>query len=329
MQDHEAVALLKAKTVRVEVDRVLHCATPLVRKKDMPSFRAQKEAVMPSLRSTERRLAKDLERAMAYSAEIQKLIQVGSASKLSFSALNNKGESWYITHHMVSHNGKNRCVFNFSFQFQGQSLNESLLPGPTLGASLLGVLLRFHEHPVTISGDIKGMFHQVRLLPEDRPLLRFMWRDVKIDEPPDIFEWKDLLQAWNDWEGELRVIPSIHLARCYLPADVDQSSVTRDVHVFCDASRVAPKPLHSMQKLELCVAVTGAQLTKVIQKDLTLKVDQTILWTDSTTVLTWLQSESCRFKVFIGTRVAKILKSLLTSIHGITWIQRGTQLTTS
>ncbi|KAJ8400653.1 hypothetical protein AAFF_G00394220 [Aldrovandia affinis] len=50
---------------------------------------------------------------------------------------------------------------------------------------------------------------------------------------------QDLLQAWNDWEGALRVIPSIHLARCYLPADVDQSSVTRDVHVFCDVSERA------------------------------------------------------------------------------------------
>ncbi|KAJ8400654.1 hypothetical protein AAFF_G00394230 [Aldrovandia affinis] len=64
-------------TVCVEVDGVLRYATPLVRKKDMLSFRAQKEAVMPSLRSTERRLAKDLEQAMAYSAEIQKLIQAG------------------------------------------------------------------------------------------------------------------------------------------------------------------------------------------------------------------------------------------------------------
>lgn len=37
-----------------------------------------------------------------------------------------------------------------------------------------------------------------------------------------------------------------------------------------------------------------------------LRIDQTILWTDSTTVLTWLQSESCLFKVFVGTRVSEI-----------------------
>lgn len=36
------------------------------------------------------------------------------------------------------------------------------------------------------------MFHQVRLLPDDRALLRFLWRDLKVDEPPKIFEWQVL-----------------------------------------------------------------------------------------------------------------------------------------
>lgn len=63
--------------------------------------------------------------------------------------------------------------FNCSFTFKGQSLNNNLLPGPTLGASLLGVLLGFREHPVAISSDVKGMFHQVHLLEEDKQFLRF------------------------------------------------------------------------------------------------------------------------------------------------------------
>ncbi len=46
-----------------------------------------------------------------------------------------------------------------------------------------------------------------------------------------------------------------------------------------------------------------------------MKIDQTILWNDSTTVLTWLQSESWRFKLFMGTRVAEIQE--LT--EGSTW----------
>jgi len=80
-------------------------------------------------------------------------------------------------------------VFNCSFQFHDLNLNLYLLPGPSLGTSLLGVLLRFWEHVVTISGDIKGMFHQVHLLPEDKRLLQFVWWDMRREDPPDVYEW--------------------------------------------------------------------------------------------------------------------------------------------
>lgn len=93
---------------------------------------------------------------------------------------------------MVSHNDKDRIVFNCSFIDQIASLNDHLLSGPTLGASLLGVLLRFREHPITASSDIKGMFHQVRLLPENKPCLRFLWRDTNRSRPPDIYLWQGL-----------------------------------------------------------------------------------------------------------------------------------------
>lgn len=103
----------------------------------MPLFRAPKEAVMPSLRSTERRLAKDPARAQAYCAEVQKLVVAGSVKKLSPDMISDEGESWYMPYHMVTHNNKIRLVFSCSYQFQGLNLNEYLLPGPTLGSSLL------------------------------------------------------------------------------------------------------------------------------------------------------------------------------------------------
>lgn len=78
---------------------------------------------------------------------------------------------------------------------------------------------------------------------------------------------------------------------------------------------MAPKHQQSMPRLELCAALTGAQLSSLIHKELTLCIAQTFLWTDSTTVLTWLTSESCRFKVFVGTRVSEIQE--LTATH--TW----------
>ena len=67
-----------------------------------------------------------------------------------------------------------------------------LLPGRPLGASLIGVLLSFRQHKVAISGDIKAMFHQVRLLRTDRPPFRFLWRNLQVDMEPNIYEWQVL-----------------------------------------------------------------------------------------------------------------------------------------
>lgn len=514
-QDQEAVRLLEAKTTRVDVDGIQRYATPLLRVKNMPLLQAPKEAVLANLRSTERRLRRDPQRAAAYCAEIGKLENAGYAVKVSEDELSKSAESWFIPHHMVSHNGKNRIVFNCSFKYKENNLNELLLPGPTLSSSLLGVLLRFREHAIAISSDIKGMFHQVRLLPEDKPLLRFLWRDLKTEEPPSIYTWQvlpfgttcspccatyalqkhvfdhsqpgedvrvsiersfyvdnclqslpsveearhlvdkltsllatggfelrqwasntpevishlpkearsesselwlnesgtdpqelalglrwlcnsdtlrykyhmldqptptmrniyrvlarlfdplgfivpfttrakvlvqhlwdkqrdwddpslpeDVLQPWIMWEKELQYLSQILLPRCYVSPEMNTSNLQRDLHIFADASekaygsvaylrtessqgcvevsflharsRVGPKKQQSIPRLELCAALTAAQLAALLQRELTVNIRNVICWTDSTTVLTWLQSDSCRYKVFVGTRIAEI-----------------------
>ncbi|KAK7880766.1 hypothetical protein WMY93_032579 [Mugilogobius chulae] len=456
-----------------------------------------------------------------------KLIDAGYVKAIAPAKAEECSSSWFIPHHMVQHNQKHRIVFNCSFTFNGQSLNDNLLPGPTLGASLLGVLLRFREHPVAISSDVKGMFHQVRLLEEDKPFLRFLWRDVKVDQEPTIYEWQvlpfgttcspccatfalqthvqrhtepeedarlsvercfyvdnclqslqsqeeakqlvnrlhtllmeggfelrewasnvpaviqhlpkescsenstlwftqeradpqertlgllwqcksdtlrykqhrsehpeltmrniyrllaqqydplgyiipyttrakiivqrlwdkkrgwddpnlpeELLQAWRLWEEELPHLSQITLPRCYTSHATDCSNSSRTIHVFCDASeraygsvaylrtdsgegdvqvaflaarsRVAPKKQLSIPRLELCGALTGAQLASVLIKELTVQIQAVVYWTDSTTVLHWLQSDSCRYKVFVGTRVAEVQE--LTDINAWRYI---------
>lgn len=140
-QDQEAVNLLQEQTVRVNVSGTARYATPLLRIKNMPALKAPPEAVLPLLRSTERRLGKSPEQADAYQREIEKLVQSGYAVKLADHQVESSSEAWYIPHHMVQHNGKNRVVYNCSFQYQGHNLNQLLLPGPTLGPTLLAVLL--------------------------------------------------------------------------------------------------------------------------------------------------------------------------------------------
>ncbi|GAA6093679.1 uncharacterized protein LOC113069085, partial [Tachysurus ichikawai] len=143
-----------------------------------------------------------------------------------------------------------------------------------------------------------------------------------------------LKENWLTWLREIPNLAQLQFPRPYTSACADHPSAIRDLHIFCDASeraygsvaylrttdnqghaqvafimarsRVAPKKSLSMPRLELSAALTGAQLAKVIQTKLSIKICTVTLWSDSTTVLTWLASESCRYKVFVGTRVAEI-----------------------
>lgn len=85
---------------------------------------------------------------------------------------------WYIPHHGVYHSekpAKLRVVFDCSAKFCGISLNNTLLIGPHLINSLVGVLCRFRKEAVAIICDIERMFHQFLVTPGHRSYLRFLW----------------------------------------------------------------------------------------------------------------------------------------------------------
>lgn len=90
-----------------------------------------------------------------------------------------EGETiWYIPHHGVYHPRKPdklRVVFDCSAKFLGISLNDTLLTGPDLINSLVGVLCRFRREAVAITCDIEKMFHQFYVPPNMRNYLRFLW----------------------------------------------------------------------------------------------------------------------------------------------------------
>ena len=95
--------------------------------------------------------------------------------------------SWYIPHHATG--GKFRIVFDCGATYRGTSLNHNLLPGPDQTSRLVGVLLRFQSGPVAVMADVKGMFHQVKVCPEDSDSLRFLWwPDKDLSVEPEEFQ---------------------------------------------------------------------------------------------------------------------------------------------
>lgn len=57
---------------------------------------------------------------------------------------------------MVTHNGKQKS-FHYSFYYQEDNLNECLVAGHTLDATMLAMLLKFRDHSVAFANDIKSL----------------------------------------------------------------------------------------------------------------------------------------------------------------------------
>ena len=79
-------------------------------------------------------------------------------------------------------------VFDAASLYNGVSLNNQLLQGPDLTNSLLGILLRFRQYPISLVADIEGMFNQVKVPPEDSDALRFLWWEYSDLERPSEFQ---------------------------------------------------------------------------------------------------------------------------------------------
>lgn len=107
---------------------------------------------------------------------MEKIFRNGHAELAS--PLQQEEECWFLPIFAVYHPKKRdsvRCVFDSSAKYGGVSLNDVLLTGPDLINSLLGILLRFRQHPVAATADIEQMFYRFTVPPEHRNYLRFFW----------------------------------------------------------------------------------------------------------------------------------------------------------
>ena len=74
--------------------------------------------------------------------------------------------------------------------------------------------------------------------------------------------------------------------------------------------RVAPIRHMTIPKLELQAAVYGARLRKQLLSKQYVRIDKIYHWTDSSTVLQWLQVAHKKQQVFVAHRAAEILENL-------------------
>ncbi|XP_055623309.1 uncharacterized protein LOC129766735 [Toxorhynchites rutilus septentrionalis] len=85
---------------------------------------------------------------------------------------------WYLPVGIVRNPkkpSKIRIVWDAAATVDGVSLNSMLLKGPDLVVPLLEVLCGFRERRIAIVGDIREMFHQLKMRQEDRYSQLFVW----------------------------------------------------------------------------------------------------------------------------------------------------------
>ena len=66
-------------------------------------------------------------------------------------------------------------VFDCSTEFKGKSINHELMSGLSLTNQIVGLLLVFREEEVAFIADIDATFYQVKIPPDQRSHLRFLW----------------------------------------------------------------------------------------------------------------------------------------------------------
>ena len=69
---------------------------------------------------------------------------------------------------------KIRRVTNAASIYKGHSLNRALLAGPDILCNLVGLLLRFRQFAIAVTGGIEAMFMQIEAR-RDQVALRFLW----------------------------------------------------------------------------------------------------------------------------------------------------------
>ena len=163
-----------------------------------------------------------------------------------------------------------------------------------------------------------------------RKLIQDLVREkVSWDEPLS----EQHLAGWQECLQELEFGPKIKVDRCLLPKefwDISQA----ELHHISDAStaafgaasylrvvntqgqircnllfsrsRVAPLRQMTIPRLELAASTLAVQQDEMIRRELSIPINHSFFWTDSTIVLAYIRNETKRFHTYVANRLAVI-----------------------
>lgn len=163
-------------------------------------------------------------------------------------------------------------------------------------------------------------------------MIQTLWQlRVNWDDPVP----KNLMVVWSALVNDIKSINHIQIPRHVLLEQSDEiclhgfcdtsekaygaaiyvssrSSHSIKTSLLCAKSKVAPIKSLSLPRLELCGALLLAKLMRKVTSSLTVKINKTFYWTDSTIVLSWLSAEPQTWQTFISNRVSEIQQISIT-----------------
>ncbi|KAM4036393.1 uncharacterized protein ACNLHF_015326 [Anomaloglossus baeobatrachus] len=74
-------------------------------------------------------------------------------------------------------------------------------------------------------------------------------------------------------------------------------------------AKLAPKPDHTIPRLELCGTVLAVEIADFIRQELCVKIDEVQYYTDSKVILGYIYNQSRRFYVYVSNRIERIRRS--------------------
>ena len=147
-------------------------------REDVPNLPDSLWTAARRLKWLERKMQRDPVFHRKYSCVVEKYRTEGCSRQVPDEEVAKLNPIWYLPHHAVWHPRKPeepRVVFDCASKSGGTSLNERLLRGPENTSTLIGMIFRFRIDDVAVIVDIKRMFHQVFVAPQDRGAFCYLW----------------------------------------------------------------------------------------------------------------------------------------------------------
>ncbi|XP_062699205.1 uncharacterized protein LOC134284407, partial [Aedes albopictus] len=196
--------------------------------------------------SLEKRMQNDFELATTLQNKMSEYQAKDYIRKLTNQELSNHYlRVWYLPIFPVfnpNKPGKIRIVWDGAATNFGVSLNSALITGPDQLCSLFAILLKFREHAVGVTGDIREMYHQVLINEEDQQCQRFFWKGE--NNEPQVYVMNVMTFGANCSPACAQYIKNVNAER-FVSAFPEAVDIIVNKHYVDDAMFSTDTPEHA------------------------------------------------------------------------------------